>query len=302
MVDIRSLMQLQGQLFLLVLAGVFFRRKIAGAEFSRDFSTLMVDVILPCNIVSSFQTDLTGDMAAKTLQIFLISLAGQALALILGVLLFGKKDPDRRAAMKYAMICSNSGFLGIPIAGGIWGAEGVLLASVFLIPQRIVMWTVGLGWYSRNSGKNFWKNLFTNPCMVAVMIGLVLMFTGWRLPAVLSRAIDSLSSCTSGLAMFMVGMLVAHVQRREFLDKEVLWLTVLRLAVFPAALLLGCRLLRAEPTAAGVAVVLSAMPVGTTVALLSARYHRAEVYAADLVTVSSLISLVTIPLWGLLVT
>ena len=302
MVDVRSLAVLQGQILILVLAGILFRRKLVGAEFQRDFSTLMLDLILPCNIISSFQIELTRDVIGKTLHILLISAAAQLLALALGALLFRKADSDRQAAMKLTMICSNASFLGIPVAEGIWGAQGVLLASVFLIPQRVVVWTAGLGWYSRDGGKSLWKRLFTNPCMVAVAIGLVLMFTGRRLPSVLSGATESLGSCTTGLSMFLVGMLVAHVQWREFFDRDVLWLTALRLAIFPAVILLGCRLLHAEPTAAGVAVMLTAMPAGTTVAVLSARYRKGERYAADLVTVSSLTSLVTIPLWGLLLT
>ena len=302
MSDVRALAELQGQVFLLVLAGVFCRRKWFGEAFQRDFSTLLVDLILPCSIISSFQVELTREMAGKTVQIFLISAAGQALAVVLGRILFRKKDPDRQAVMKYTLICSNAAFLGMPFAEGLWGAQGMLLASIFLIPQRIIMWTVGLSWYSRERGKGIWKNLITNPCMAAVMIGLVLMITGWRLPPVLSRAVGSLGSCVTGLAMFMVGMLIAHVHWKEFLDRDVLRLTVLRLAVFPALMLLGCRVFRAEPTAAGVAVILSAMPAGTTVALLAARYRRAEEYAADLFTVSSLVSLFTIPFWGLLVT
>ena len=117
MVDFRTLIELQGQIFLLVLAGVFFRRKLVGEEFQRDFSTLMVDLILPCNILSSFQIELTRDMAGRTLQVFAISLAGQILALVLGKILFKNMDPDRRAVMKYTLICSNASFLGIPIAG-----------------------------------------------------------------------------------------------------------------------------------------------------------------------------------------
>ena len=204
MVDFRTLIELQGQIFLLVLAGVFFRRKLVGEEFQRDFSTLMVDLILPCNILSSFQIELTRDMAGRTLQIFAISLAGQILALVLGKILFKNMDPDRRAVMKYTLICSNASFLGIPIAGGIWGAEGVLLASVFLIPQRIVMWTVGLSWFSGGGGKGSVKKLFSNTCMIAVFLGLALMLTGLRLPGALRSAVESISRCTSLIILVFV--------------------------------------------------------------------------------------------------
>jgi hypothetical protein len=102
--------------------------------------------------------------------------------------------------------------------------------------------------------------------------------------------------------MFMVGMMIAHVRWRDFLDRQVILITAVRLLIFPAIFLGLCRLVHAEAMATGVAVVLMAMPVGASVAVVAARYRRAEDYAADLVTVSTLLSLATIPVWGLIVT
>ena len=86
--------------------------------------------------------------------------------------------------MQYGTVSSNSGILGTPVAEGLFGAEGTLLAAVFLIPLRVVMWTLGLFFFTWESGKVSWKKVLTHPCVAAVLIGLVLMLTGLSLLAV----------------------------------------------------------------------------------------------------------------------
>ncbi len=300
MVDLRALLNLQGQLFLLALLGVVFRRKLVGAEFQRDLSTVLMDLVLPCNIITSFQTALTGERLSRSLHVLVISLAVQIFAYCLAGLLFRRTEEGRASVMKYVTMCPNAAFLGIPVTEGIWGADGVLLATIFLLPQRVFMWSVGLGFFTSGSGRDVWKKLLTNHCILAMMIGLVLMFTQWTLPVPVQATLSSLSRCTTGLSMFLVGMIISQIHRSDFIDPMILRISALRLAVLPAVILLACRLFRAEATAASVSVLLTAMPAGTTTALIAARYNRAEAFAASVVTVSTLLSLVTIPLWGLL--
>ncbi len=300
MTDLRSVFSMQGQLFLLILLGVLFRRKLSGPEFQRDLSTVLVDLLLPCNIIASFQTAMTGELIARSLHVLLIALAGQLFACFLAVTAFRRADPERRSVMQYSTICSNSGYLGIPVAESLWGAPGVLLTSIYLLPQRIAMWSLGVSFYSPEKGKDMWKKLLTNPCIVAMDIGLVLMVTQWKLPAVLQGTITSLSRCTTGLSMFLVGMIVTQIRWSEFLDRDVLAICALRLVVLPGVMLLLCRLLGVDALAANICVMLTAMPAGAATAVMAARYHRAEAFAADVVTVSTLLSLVTIPLWAIL--
>ncbi|MBR6114440.1 MAG: AEC family transporter [Oscillospiraceae bacterium] len=298
MVDMRALLDLQGQLFLLALLGVLFRRRLTGADFQQDLSTLVMDLILPCNIITSFQTALTGDLVSRSIHVLIVSLAGQTFAFLLATVLYRRAAPDRACVMRFATLCSNAAFLGIPVVEGIWHGEGVLLATIFLLPQRFFMWSVGLGFFTSGSGRGMWKRLLTNHCIIAMMIGLVLMFTQWQLPVPVQATITCLSRCTTGMSMFLVGMIISQIRRSDFLDGAVLWLTVLRLVLMPGVIWLGCRLFRIEATAASVSVLLTAMPAGATTALLAARYGRAEGFAASVVTVSTLLSLLTIPLWG----
>lgn len=302
MVNMHSLLEMQGQFFLLVMLGVFFRRKVVGEEFQHDLSKVVVDLLLPCSILVSFQVELTSEMMRRAMNIFLISLGGQLLAVALAYLAFNRVSPERRSVMQSTTLCSNAGFLGMAVAEGIWTGEGIFFASIFLLPVRIFMWTVGVTFYCKQKGSALFKHLATNPCIIATVLGCVLLLTQWKLPGAIYATCSSLGRCVTGMSMFLVGMTIAHLHWKDFLDPQVLAITALRLGLQPALVLLGCRLTGAESVATSVSVILTAMPAGATVALMATRYNCAEEFAADVVTVSTMLSLITIPLWAIFLT
>ena len=80
--------------------------------------------------------------------IFIISLVIQAGCVVLGRLSYRKQPVQRQKCLQYGFICSNAGFLGNPVAEGVFGSMGLALASIYLIPQRVMMWSSGLAIFS----------------------------------------------------------------------------------------------------------------------------------------------------------
>lgn len=299
MVDMANLLNLQGQLFLLLLAGFFFRKFLVGEAFQSGLTEVIIDLILPCNIVTSFMMEMNGELLRSTLSILAVSLANQICCLILASFLFRGCKQEHQPAMKYGLLCSNAGFLGTPVAEGIWGDKGVLLAAVFLIPQRIFMWTAGVGFFQKADKENAVRKLLKNPCIDAVVIGLILMATQFPLPTFLDSAITAFSRCNTGMSMFLIGMIASGIKLRDFMDKEILYLSVIRLLLLPLIVLLSCFALGANDLAAGVSVILTAMPVGGTTAVLAAKYKHNPEFAAGCVAASTILSLIAIPFWGI---
>lgn len=155
-----------------------------------------------------------------------------------------------------------------------------MLSSIYLTPQRIAMWTVGLGFFTKNSSQKLWKKVLGNPCIDAVFIGLVLMLTQWQLPQVLGSTIQSVGGCNTALSMFLIGMICADVNWRDFLDRDSLYFSAVRLVLIPGLVLLGCRLAGTAELVTGVSVVLAAMPAGGTTAILAAKYGGNARFAA----------------------
>ena len=106
------------------------------ADGRKCLTDLLIDLILPCNIINSFLIDLSSEVLIASLEVLLIALGIQILCWLGGKVLFGFAEPGKKKVLQYATICSNAGFMGNPIIEGIYGQEGLLYASVYLIPLR----------------------------------------------------------------------------------------------------------------------------------------------------------------------
>ena len=291
----------QGQLFLLLALGLLFKRKkILDDGFRQGLTELIIKLVLPCSIIQSFRMDFNGQVLRQTWEILAVSTALQLGCWLLALVLYRRQEPSKRTVLQYATLCSNAAFLGSPVVDGIFGSQGLMLSSIYLTPQRIAMWTVGLGFFTKNSSQKLWKKVLGNPCIDAVFIGLVLMLTQWQLPQVLGSTIQSVGGCNTAPSTFLIGMICADVNWRDFLDRDSLYFSAVRLVLIPGLVLLGCRLAGTAELVTGVSVVLAAMPAGGTTAILAAKYGGNARFAAGCVTVATLLSLLAIPAWFLI--
>lgn len=288
---------LQAQLFLYILAGfVLTRIGTITPAGRKSLSDLLIHFILPCNIICSFQIDLTGGILASCGVMIAVSLGVQLFYLLSSRVLYRGAAPGRMACLRYATVCSNAGFLGIPIIGGVYGAMGTLLTSVLLIPQRVVMWSAGLSLFTRTDGRSVLKKLATHPCIVAVAVGFALMLAGNpALPGPLQKALSGASSANTCLSMLVIGSILAGAEHIDLRDRMMWWYTFVRLLLIPLAVFAALSLLPVEPLVRNVMALASGMPAGSTTAILAARYDGDAPFASCLVFASTLLSLITLP-------
>ncbi|MCI8726602.1 MAG: AEC family transporter [Hungatella sp.] len=299
MVETKGLFDLQLMMFLLMGLGAFLRKREIITKEGRDCLTdLIMDVILPCNIISAFCISLDGEILKAGFQVLVISVLLQAACLVISGFCYKWVPKRQRMIMQYATLCANSGFLGNPVAEGLFGSLGLLFASIHLIPQRIVTWSAGLSYFAESPGKKeVVKKILTHPCIIATEIGMVLMVTQFRMPVFLSRTISSLGECTTAVTMVFIGTILAENGAKNLVSRLTVIFSVIRLVVIPVGVLLGCILFRVDGVAAGVSVVLAAMPAGGTTAILAAKYHGDEDFAAKCIVLTTVLSIGALPVW-----
>lgn len=297
-----TMVELQLQLFLFVLAGfVLTKLGTITASGRKSLSDLLIQFILPCNIICSFQIDMTGEVLASCGAMLLIACAAQLIYLLASRVLYPGATRERLACLRYGTVCSNAGFLGLPVIGGVFGAMGTLLTSVALIPQRVVMWSAGLSLFTHTDGKSVLRKLVTHPCIVAVFVGFALMLSGNpALPAFLQKSLSGVSGCTTCMSMLTIGSILAGAEHIDFRDGMMWWYTLVRLVLIPLIVLAVLSLLPIDRTLRGVMVLISGMPAGSTTAILAARYDGDAPFASCLVFITTLLSLITLPLLCLL--
>lgn len=297
-----ELISLQLRMFLIMLVGLFFRKKgIISREGKKNLTDLVIYLILPCNIVKSFMIGFDSNTLKNFGVILLISVLIQVFCAVLAKVLYRRVEAGHKPVLMYATVASNSGFLGNPVAEGVFGSMGLALASVYLIPQRIVMWSAGVSYFTKGSSrKELIKRVATHPCIVAVFLGMLLMLTQVSLPSFLDAALKDIGNCNTAMSMLVIGTILADVKPREMLDKSILLFSGLRLVLIPLAVYAGCLLFRADGLVTGVSVLLAAMPAASTTAILAAKYDGDAVYASKCVVLTTVLSLAVTPVWSMI--
>lgn len=296
MVDMKTLTDLEITIFLLMMAGyVMTKIQWMNEESRKTLSSLLINFILPCNILVSFMMEFNRQILMEGLLILVLSVCIQLLMLAVGKFFYPRAGEEKLAVLKYGTIVSNAGFMGNPITQGLYGNQGLLYASIYLIPLRIVMWSAGVACFTGARGKNVLKKIVTHPCIVAVAMGLCMMLLQLRLPSGLSKTIHCVSDCTTAVSMIVIGNILAGVKMKEVISLDVIWFCFVRLFFIPLMVLAGCRLAGMAELVTNVAVVLAGMPAAATTAILAAQYDGDAGFAAKIVFLSTLLSLVSIP-------
>lgn len=303
--NILSLFSLQETLFAMMLVGALLKKRgVIDENGKRCLTDLCVNVVIPCNIFKSCLIEFNMEIFRACAMLLLSAIILQLLCLALNRVLFNRYPPQRKKVLQYCTIVPMSGFLGNPIAEGIYDELGVLYTSIFLIPMRIVMWSVGTTYFVAGEAadkKRVLKNVATHPCLVAIYLGLLCMATQFRLPSVITETVRYIGNCNSALTMFIVGTILADVKLSTIFNRHTAWFSLFRLVILPAVALGVGAALGLERVALGVSVLMTGMPAGATAAIFAARYQSDAPFATQCVVMTTLASMLTLPVWCYLI-
>lgn len=306
-----AMLRLQFIIFSMIGIGFFTRKSgMVSREGQKNITDLVINIILPCNIITSFVQDLPESALRDCVTIFLISVGMEAMCLIYTKYAYRGVDEKQRKCLTYGILVSNAGFLGNPVAEGVYGPMGLMLASVYLIPVRIIMWSKGIAIFSGQSDRReTLRKVLTHPCVIACGIGVIIMLADLLagislIPAWLFDMLQTVGRCNTALSMMVIGMILSDIKLGELADKTVIRYTIERLLFIPAILGIILFALGRAGIVSGlaprVAVLLSAMPAAATTSMLSSKYDCAPDFATKMVILSTLCSIPTIFLWGLM--
>lgn len=292
------LRMLNAQMILLVYLAVGMYCVKVGL-IDRDSKEKLVDIILritlPCMIFNSFNKPLTPEVMKQTALILVVAVSISILSFLLGKVIYNKYPQKKKSILQYCTLVNNSGFLGMPMVSAVYGSEGLFAASIFIIPNRIFMWTAGLAMFTTADFRTKCKNILLNPCIVTVFLGIARRMTGFPVPEFLDTAIANTGAVTTPLSMMVIGTMLIGVPWKKLLEPSIFRLAFVRLIALPLVALFILNLIDAQPLLAGVSLILTGMPAGSTSALLAAKYGADEDYASRCIVTTTIMSLATIP-------
>ena len=184
---------LQSQLILLIyiVCGMYCRKKgLIDDETKVKLIDLILKVTLPCMIFESFGQTLTPAILRQTAMVFIASVCVSLTALIIGKFAYRRWPENKGSILRYATLVNNSGFLGLPLVQSVFGDVGLLFASIYVIPNRIMMWTAGMSIFTQSDRKTQYKNILLNPCIITVYLGMIRRILDIPLPGFLDTGIS----------------------------------------------------------------------------------------------------------------
>ncbi|CAB1241807.1 AEC family transporter [Clostridium sp. WLY-B-L2] len=285
-------------LFLVALVGFYGGKKdIIGENFSNGLSKLLVEITTPFLIISSFSISYGPEIADNVTKSFIYSFLIFALTPFLVKPLLLIIDKKKRNTLEFAMMFSNCGFMGFPVAQSVFGKEGVVYAAVFNILFNIFVWTYGVMLFNNKKSLKGLKKSLKNPGIISSFIGLIIMIFSIKIPIILMDTINMVGGLTTPISMLIIGSLLSRSELRKIIkDKSLYYGSLIKLIILPGALYLISILCGENSIVIKTLILMQAMPAGAFTTIFAENFNKDKEYSAFIVSFSSLLSIITIPI------
>ena len=266
---------------------------------SKSVSVILVYLVIPCVIIKAFQVDYTPDVQKGLFLAIAAAVAVHILFLLITIPL--KKIFQMDVIEQATSIYSNAGILVIPLVQELLGQDYVIYSSAYIAVQLILLWTQGKNMLCEEE-KLEWKKVFLNVNIISIIAGIVLFLFRIKLPAGVQDVLGMMNNMIGPLGMLLAGMAIAEVPLKSIFTKRRNYLSVaLRLLLYPV---LGLFLMKAIQIVVNLenssqillTVYLACVtPACASVTSMAQLYDKDAAYASSLYVLTTLLSIVTMP-------
>jgi Predicted permeases len=273
---------------------IAYKRGLIHDNATNDIVNILLMIVSPIIMANSFQVVFSLNKLNEIFITFILSLICRILCFIIAAL-FIKKDCRLE---RFAVIFPNFTYFGIPIVQSLLGNQYIFYLTIFMACNEIFCWTYGIYLVSGRRDLITVKRAFVNPPMIGLYFGLVLFLSPVKLPDIITGTMTTIGNINTPLAMIILGCYIAKSNILEIIkNKKGYFVGILRLLVCPVCVML---LLKFVPeTLHGIKMVIliaSSCPSALILAMFSQRYHADYEYGARIVNLSTILSLLTIPI------
>jgi predicted permease len=290
-------------LFALVVVGyVAGKLGYLGGDFDRQLSRLVINITCPALILSSA---MTGELPDRQyiLPLLLISVLTYLLLAGAGFLLprYLTSDASHQGPVGFALIFGNVGFMGYPVVASIFGHEAVFYAAVLNVVNTFAVFTIGTmlitGGTSSDKERFEKKVLYSTPMLAAYLTMAIVALRIDHIPEAVSQPLTMLGNITVPAALLIIGSSMSQLSLRTMLGNRTVYATtLLRLAILPVGVHFLMRLLGFDAFVVNINTLVIAMPVATYGTILCLKYGKDTTMITEVTFITTLVSMVTIPL------
>ena len=286
-------------MFLLTVVGIFCSKKGLLTEgVARYLSTFLLNVALPGVMISSLYRPMQYELLAGFGLTFLLAVLLHLLAILASRLLLCTREGQACRTERFGIIYANAAYMAIPLIRATLGEESTFFATAFVAVFLLFHWTQGIT--ELGGGFNA-KKLLYNPGILSVVLGLLIFGLQMPIPGPVIDTVRLLGGLTTPLSMIITGVFLAELRLSDLKSLRMYWTALLRTMILPLAAIAIIVALGAADwfsgadTACLAAIYCFSCPSAVSVILLSASLGKEVLYPSSLVAVTTVISLITLP-------
>ncbi|CAK7023558.1 MAG: hypothetical protein DELT_02512 [Desulfovibrio sp.] len=273
----------------------------------RIVTTIVLPPYLLRNITSTFEREqllhLVYGLAIPFISIFAVLALATLIERVMRV------RPGRRGVFRTAFATSSTMNIGLPINVALFGDVALPYVLLYFLANAVIFWTLG-NYFIAHDGESADVKLFSkqtlkqvcSPPLMGFLLGIALVLFDVHLPDFLDKSFKYVGDMAIALSLMYIGVMLNGISFSEIhLGKDEMAVFAGRFLLSPVAVLLLSFVFTVPPLMRNVFIIQASLPVMMNLAILSG-YYKADVKFGTIVTsVSTLISLVTIPLYMVLI-
>ncbi len=290
-------------MFFIILVGIIcYKIKFIDKDTNRRLSDIVLMLINPLVIFISYQRTFDSSLLYGLLISLLLAVITHFFGILVSVLVLRRRKQEADVAIeRFAVVYSNCGFIGIPLVNGIFGGEGVFYLTAYMTIFNLFVWTHGMITVSGKSDRKSILKALVSPSVIATVLGFLFFICRLILPDIINQSLKYMGDMNTPMAMLVAGVTIAQTDIRQLVRKfRIYYIAFLKLLFVPVAMLLLFHLFDIPRIVLLTSVLAAACPVGVTINLFAIRFNKNYFYASELFTVTTVLSLITIPMIMLL--
>lgn len=290
---------IQQILILFIMIGIGYvaaQCKIVDEKGAQQFTNLILYIITPSVIITSFQVTYSRLLVFNMLIAAFISILTHILGALLSNLVFKKENDERKRILTYSTVFFNAGFFALPLLRAIFGDIAVMYGSIFVALFSLISWTYGISLMETRNNKINYK-VVINPGMISIIIALMIFFFEIKIPSFFQSSLTTLSKVHSPLAMIIIGIQFFTFRKNFSIKDRSIWKTVLiRDLLIPLLILPVVYFLTKDKTLFFSCVLTSAAPTAANAVLFATKFERDVNLAVQAVMLTTIMVLLTVPI------
>ena len=285
-------------MFLITCIGMIcYKTNIITKQAQKFFSGFVLKVVIPCFIFMSFQTELSPELLKGMLFALLLSVLSHILLIVLSMIVIRKNEKTEYAIERFSLVYTNCGFMGITLISGGFGSEGALYATVYLMVFNVLVWTHGVIVIKNNFSAKELINVLTSPTMISIVLGIICLAFGIKVPEVLAKPLDYIAAMNTPLPMTIAGVMIAQNSLLGTLkDFRAIVVSALKLLIFPMIIFFVLRLIPCNDVVLMSIMLSVSCPTATIGTLFAIEHNKNAAYASRIFAITTVASSITMPL------